>query len=119
MTPSKVANFLQLPYPLPLAEQFDILATGQNLRIERIISCGQTTPPDEWFDQDLNEWVVLLQGEATLMYEDSTQFSLTAGDHLLIPAHCRHRVEFTSVEPPCIWLAVHANFDAVSNLEAE
>jgi cupin 2 domain-containing protein len=117
MTPSKVANFFQLPYPLPLAEQFEILAAEQNLRIERIISCGQTTPPNEWFDQDLDEWVILLQGEAILMYEDSTQFSLKAGDYLFISAHCRHRVEFTSAEPPCIWLAVHANFDVALKVE--
>jgi cupin 2 domain-containing protein len=119
MTPSKVANFLQLSHPLPLAEQFEILATGRNLRIERIISCGQTTPSHEWFDQDLDEWVILLQGEAILMYEDSRQSSLKAGDYLFIPAHCRHRVAFTSTEPPCIWLAVHANFDVTPNLAAE
>jgi cupin 2 domain-containing protein len=117
MPPLKTGNLLQLPLPLPLAEQFEVLETGQHLRIERIISSGQITPPHKWFDQDLDEWVILLQGEAILMYEDGTQSLLKTGDYLFIPAHCRHRVEFTSTEPPCIWLAVHATFDPTPKLE--
>ena len=53
--------------------------------------------------------MILLQGEATLAYADSSQIKLTAGDYLLLPAHKKHRVEYTSSNPPCIWLAVHAN----------
>ena len=56
-----------------------------------------------------DEWVILLPGEASLAYADGSKIKLTAGDYLLIPAHQKHRVEYTSSEPPCIWLAVHAH----------
>lgn len=102
-----ISNLFNLPSTLPIVEQFETLAEAGQLRIERILSIGQTTPSGEWYDQDLDEWVILLQGEAELSYEDNTRQSLKAGDYLLIPAHCRHRVEYTSIEPPCIWLAVH------------
>ncbi|WP_404789113.1 cupin domain-containing protein [Altericista sp. CCNU0014] len=105
--PPIIANLFQLPSPLPLEERFEILVEGHRLRIERILSLGQTTPLGEWYDQDLDEWVILLQGEAELAYEGNTRQRLQAGDYVLIPAHCRHRVEYTSTEPPCIWLAVH------------
>lgn len=105
--PPIISNLFQLPSPLPDIEQFEILAEAKQLRIERILSIGQTTPFGEWYDQDRDEWVILLQGEAELAYEDNIRQRLKAGDYLLIPAHCRHRVEYTSTEPPCIWLAVH------------
>ena len=65
--------------------------------IERIISTGQSTLPGEWYDQNKDEWVILLQGEAILSYEDGSQIKLTVGDYLLIPAHQKHRVEYTSI----------------------
>jgi cupin 2 domain-containing protein len=102
-----VSNLFELPSPLPCDEQFAILAEGHQLRIERILSSGQTTPLGNWYDQDLDEWVMLLQGEAELFFEDGVRQRLKAGDYLLLPAHRRHRVEYTSTEPPCIWLAVH------------
>jgi cupin 2 domain-containing protein len=106
MTHLPIANLFQLPIPLPMAEQFETLAVGHQLWIERIISTGQTTAPGEWYDQDLDEWVILLQGQAELRLGDRC-YPLKPGDYLLIPAHCQHRVEYTSTEPPCIWLAVH------------
>ncbi len=99
-------NIFDLPAPLPDDEVFTDLITARGIRIERIISNGQTTPADEWYDQDSDEWVVLIQGETVLEYENGEKHRLIAGDHLLIPAHVRHRVVFTSEEPPCIWLAV-------------
>ena len=104
-----MANIFHLPSSLPYEELFEALVTTDNILIERIISTGQTTPSREWYDQDRDEWVILLQGEASLAYVDGSQIKLTAGDYLLIPAHQKHRVEYTSSEPPCIWLAVHAN----------
>ncbi len=106
MTDIPIANLFQLPIPLPIAEQFEPLAVGHQLRIERIISTGQTTAPGEWYDQDLDEWVILLQGQAELRLGDRC-YPLKPGDYLFIPAHCQHRVEYTSIEPPCIWLAIH------------
>lgn len=102
-------NLFALPAPLPAAELAEPLTEGAGVLIERIVSCGQTSPPDFWYDQDRDEWVALLQGEAALAYADGRRITLAAGDWLLIPAHEKHRVEYTSTMPPCIWLAVHGN----------
>ena len=102
-----VANSFELPDELPGHEVVEPLVTRDRLRIERIISTGQTTPMGQWYDQDQDEWVVLLQGEAELTYGDGSSQRLQAGDYVLIPAHQRHRVSHTSKNPPCIWLAVH------------
>ena len=64
------------------------------------------TPEGEWYDQDRNEWLIALQGEGELSYEDGSRIKLTPGDYLFIPAHEKHRVEYTSTEPPCIWLTI-------------
>jgi cupin 2 domain-containing protein len=105
-------NLFKLPAPLPPTELFEPLATGNGLLIERIISSGQQTPPNTWFDQPQAEWVVLLQGEAELGYEDGTSLRLKPGDYVLIPARQRHRVEYTSTDPACIWLAVHGSLQS-------
>ncbi len=102
-------NIFDLPLPLSNKEIFESLLTTDNLLVERIISTGQTTPPGEWYDQDRDEWVILLQGFADLSYAEGQNIKLKAGDYLLIPAHQKHRVEYTSSEPPCIWLAIHGN----------
>jgi cupin 2 domain-containing protein len=89
-------------------ERFDTLAESAEVLVERIVSTGQETPPGEWLEQDRDEWVVLLDGEAALSFADGTEVALGPGDHVLIRAGERHRVERTRVEPPCVWLAVHA-----------
>ena len=99
-------NLYDLPDPLPDAEEFTDLIPDRGVKIERIVSHGRTSPAGEWYDQERDEWVVLIQGEAVLEYETGGKLRLDAGDHVLIPAHCRHRVDFTSRTPPCIWLAV-------------
>ena len=99
-------NLYNLPDPAPDAEEFTDLIPDRGVKIERIVSHGQTSPPGEWYDQDRDEWVVLIQGEAVLEYETGEKLRLGAGDHVLIPAHCRHRVDSTSRTPPCIWVAV-------------
>lgn len=104
-----MTNIFDLPSSLPNKERFESLVSTDNILIERIISTGQVTPTGEWYDQEQDEWVILLQGEASLAYADGKQIKLTAGDYLFIPAHQKHRVEYTSSEPPCIWLAVHGN----------
>ncbi|AGF50850.1 slr1023 [Synechocystis sp. PCC 6803] len=100
-------NLWQLPDRLPDQEQFDLLLENKNITLERIISTGQITPPGEWYDQDRPEWVVLLQGKAEITYDTGAVISLGQGDYLLIPARQKHRVTFTTHEPPCIWLALH------------
>ena len=77
------------------------------MRIERIVSRGHASPPDFWYDQEQDEWVCLVQGEARLAWDHGGVEILRPGDCLFIPAHARHRVESTSNDPPCIWLAVH------------
>lgn len=92
----------------PLTDEvFETLWSGPYTKIERIISSGQVSPPGFWYDQDECEWVLLLQGSATLEYENEPRIEMTAGDWLVIPPHCRHRVAYTSSNPICIWLTVY------------
>lgn len=88
-------------------ELSEVLAQGPGVRIERIVSSGHVSPPGYWYDQEQDEWVCLLQGRARLAWENGQGQDLKVGDWLFIPAHARHRVEYTSKEPPCVWLAVH------------
>jgi cupin 2 domain-containing protein len=89
-------------------EVTDILIEREGLRIERIVSTGQATPEDQWYDQDSDEWVLLVSGEARLRIEGETEDRVLAeGNWILLPAHCRHRVTWTRAEPPTIWLGVH------------
>ena len=91
-----------------LEEQFATLAAGGQVRIERIVSSGQASPPGFWYDQDEAEWVVLLTGAAGLRFADEAEARvLRPGDHLLIAAHRRHRVEWTDAQGLTVWLAVH------------
>jgi cupin 2 domain-containing protein len=89
-------------------EQIISLVEGQAARIERIVSRGQASPPGFWYDQPQNEWVAVLAGSAGLRFEDEPDILvLRPGDHVLIPAHRRHRVEWTDPTSPTVWLAVH------------
>jgi cupin 2 domain-containing protein len=100
-------NVFELPERLPPEEEFISLFETSRVRIERILSSGQITPPGEWYDQSQDEWVLVVQGEGRLTLGDGRQVTLKAGDFWLLPAHTRHRVDFTSANPPCVWLAVH------------
>jgi len=96
-------NIFNLP-ALPLTEELTtVLAESRNVRIERIINTGQTT---NWYDQEQCEFVVLLEGNAVIEFENNKNVTLSKGDTLLINPHERHRVSFTSSEPPCVWLCV-------------
>lgn len=107
-------NLFQLPAaPLPDREILEALIPDQGVLIERIVSTGQVTPEGQWYDQERDEWVALLQGSAEITWEDGRRRKLQAGDWLLLPAHERHRVTYTSADPPCIWLAVHGQLNAV------
>jgi cupin 2 domain-containing protein len=99
--------FADLPRHLP-EELFTTLLSGAGVRIERIVSQGHSSPAGFWYDQDQNEWVLLLQGEAKLQFEgNEPPVKLKPGDFLNIPAHTKHRVEWTTPDEPTIWLAVH------------
>jgi cupin 2 domain-containing protein len=99
--------FGRIPPSVPV-ELFETLALKGAVRIERILSHGQATPEGEWYDQDHDEWVLLLAGNAGLLFEGEPEpRSLMAGDYLMIPARRRHRVAWTSANETTIWLAVH------------
>lgn len=77
-------------------------------RLERIVSAGHATPAGEWYDQERDEWVVLLRGRAAILFEgDPAPTTLSPGDAVLIPAHRRHRVEWTDADQKTVWLALH------------
>jgi cupin 2 domain-containing protein len=100
--------FHRLPRPAT-GEAFEELLRRRNLVIERIASSGHPEPV--LYDQVQDEWVLLLQGEATLELAGEA-LELGPGDHLFIPAHTPHRVLRTSQQPRCLWLAVHLYPDA-------
>ncbi len=84
------------------------MVDGDRVRIERIVSLGHETPAGTWYDQETHEWVVLLSGRARLRFDDPPEIVVLApGDHVHIPAHRRHRVEWTDPAEPSVWLAVH------------
>ncbi|ODA66287.1 Cupin domain protein [Methyloligella halotolerans] len=89
-------------------ELFHILAEKGDARIERIVSTGQATPEGDWYDQETDEFVLLVSGAAALQIEgEAEERELGPGDWVMLPAHCRHRVAWTQSEPPTVWLAVH------------
>jgi len=88
-------------------EIFPVIARAEQVEMERIVSRGHCSPPGSWYDQDFDEWVLLLRGAAILRFEGSrTRVRLKEGDYLLIPAHRRHRVEWTRPKKPTIWLTI-------------
>jgi cupin 2 domain-containing protein len=96
--------FANLPKDLP-EEFFETILESQNLRIERIVSLGQSSPEGFWYDQNENEWVILLKGAARLTVGDKT-IDLAPGDFINLLAHTKHRVEWTKPDEPTVWLAV-------------
>ena len=97
------------PVPAENPEEFlEILAESETVRIERIVSRGQVSPKDSWYDQGNDEFVMVLKGLARLVFEeDKEPVPLKAGDYVIIPAHCKHRVEWTDPTDDTVWLTVH------------
>ena len=95
-----------LPSSLPDELLQTLLATA-SFRVERIVSRGHASPPGFWYDQDRHEWLVLLSGAARLRLEGEEAVELTPGAYLNLPAHRRHRVEWTHPAQPTVWLAIH------------
>ncbi len=85
-------------------ETFETVLENSKVKIERIISYGDFTPADFWYNQIDDEFVMVLEGSGKILYEDQTTILLTKGDSLFIPAYTKHRVIFT--ENPTIWLAM-------------
>ncbi len=104
---------------LPLSssdEVFEELLRGGSFRLERIVSTGQATPEGQWYDQDADEWVLVVSGSAGLRFDDGqSPRELRPGDYVNIPAHRRHRVEWTDPRQPTVWLALHYKPSPVEN----
>ncbi|HEX4142499.1 MAG TPA: cupin domain-containing protein [Pirellulales bacterium] len=101
------ANLLaDIPTDLP-DELFQAILSTPNLLIERIVSFGHASLDGCWLDQDRHEWVLLLQGAARLAFEGEEPVALLPGHAINIPAHRRHRVDWTAPDEPTIWLAIH------------
>ena len=80
------------------------LEGGGPVRVERIVSFGHATPEGQWYDQDEDEWCLVLEGEGRIAFEDGREITLGRGASCLLPRHLRHRVAATS--SPCVWLCV-------------
>ncbi|HQA25490.1 MAG TPA: cupin domain-containing protein [Candidatus Competibacteraceae bacterium] len=114
MEPAPRNVFADIPAVLP-EELFETLLQTGLCRLERIVSCGHATPSDQWYDQDWDEWVMVLQGQAGLrLANEDTARILAPGDSAWLPMHCRHRVEWTSTDPPTVWLALHIHTDTAA-----
>jgi cupin 2 domain-containing protein len=99
--------FADLPAHMP-DEDFQVLWQTPHLKLERILSRGHATPAEQWYDQDTDEWVVLLSGSAGLIIEGRDgAVEMKPGDYLFLPARLRHRVEWTAADEVTVWLAVH------------
>jgi len=88
------------------AEAVEALLESPSVRIERIASFGQASPPDFWYEQEEDEWVALLEGEARLEWDDGRSRKMVPGDWIFLPSRERHRVAWTAPDRPTLWLAV-------------
>lgn len=88
-------------------EIFENLVQSKDIKIERIISKGHTSPESGWHDQEQNEWVIILKGEAIISFEAEKEIILGAGNYINIPAHTKHKVSWTNPKTETIWLAIH------------
>lgn len=99
--------FSSLPEPTD-DEWIETLLQAGNFHLERIISHGQASSKNFWYDQNHSEWVILLSGGARLLFADcNKEMELRPGDYLTIPAHRKHRVTWTDPNQPSVWLAIH------------
>lgn len=98
--------FAQVPAQLP-EELFETILQQPAFALERIVSRGHCSAPGQWYDQGRAEWVLVVKGRARLLFEHRAEVvEMGAGDYLLIPAHCRHRVEWTDPDQETLWLAL-------------
>jgi len=99
--------FSGIPAFLP-NELVTTIGASEKTRIERIVSKGHASPAGFWYDQEWDEWVLVVSGRAGVRFEDGKEvIEMRSGDHMVIPAHCRHRVEWTSDDEETVWVAVH------------
>ena len=105
MTSSMNNIFEHIPVEIS-SELFETLLSGENLRIERIVSKGQVSPATGWYDQDEHEWVLVLKGAAVIEFAEHAPIHLHGGSYLNIAAHTRHKVAWTDPYVETVWLAI-------------
>jgi len=98
--------FAAIPADLT-SEVFEVLAQSDQVKIERIVSKGHSSPETGWYDQTQHEWVIVLKGHANIEFDDQTKITLSAGDYLTIKPHQKHRVAWTAPDVETVWLAIH------------
>lgn len=99
--------FDNIPEHLP-DELFEEILQTASFTLERIVSRGHSTPPGKWYDQERNEWVMVLKGRAGLSFKGEDEIVvMERGEYIHIPAHHKHRVEWTDPEGETLWLALH------------
>lgn len=95
-----------IPHSMP-EELIEVLCQSREMWVERIVSRGHSSPEGFWYDQDDNEFLVLIKGSACLKFEGRPEpMVLESGDYITINAHVRHRVEWTAPDEDTVWLAV-------------
>lgn len=97
--------FSEIPKDIP-NEIFEDIVSTENIRIERIVSKGQSSPETGWYDQDEYEWVLVLSGQGVIGFEDGSEVTLNSGDYINIKAHQKHKVVRTAADEATVWLAV-------------
>jgi len=108
MIPTEIKNLFDDIQNASSEEMFETLLDYGNFRLERIVSTGQSTPEGMWYDQETDEWVIMITGSAGLYFKGYKEINvLKPGDYLFIPAHTIHRVEWTDSREKTIWLAIH------------
>ncbi|MBT5485218.1 MAG: cupin domain-containing protein [Gammaproteobacteria bacterium] len=95
-----------IPSQIP-QELEQVFLENDNVLIKRIVSKGQKSPASEWYEQSDNEWVLVLQGEAILEFENGEDLHMQQGAFCFIPAQQKHRVKWTAEDEVTIWLAIH------------
>ena len=104
-------SFFKFSHPLDEnSEFFENLIDIKHGYVERIVSKAHSSPDGFWYNQENDEWVIVLQGDATIQFEEES-VELQKGDYIFIPAHKKHRVSYTSSEPECIRLAIHGKIN--------
>jgi cupin 2 domain-containing protein len=114
----EIKNLLEAIWESAPGEVTEVLLETDTFRLERIVSDGHATPPGEWYDQETHEWVLLLKGSAGLRFAGESGIRvMRSGDAVHIPAHMRHRVEWTEIGVKTIWLAFHYRREPVGERE--
>ena len=88
------------------SEIFENLVQSDHIRIERILSKGHSSKDSGWYDQDENEWVLVLKGSGVVGFDDGKKITLKKGDYINIPAHQKHKVLWTDPNKVTVWLAI-------------